>query len=807
MIECKKERIKLKRSFVDFIRFSALLTAMFGVSVAGAAQAPNPRSALHVNAVSQRAGGNVVSRGDGDNAQMVEKSARVSARSGGMVSRAATNTVRNATVARSAAANARAAMAARTASANSSRSATIARSAMKGARSGANVSDLGLARAGARARATAVFTDISKIGGGYAACREAYATCMDQFCANANDTYRRCYCSARFTEFRDTEDALDQAKTLLMQFEDNNLNAVDKTAAEVNAMYTATVGEAAIKKDTSGAQKILNEIGDLLSGKKKASSGSSASTSTGIMSLDFSSGVDDIWGGSSSIFDSNTGVDLTSLEGKALFDASNKQCLQLIADQCENSATLNMSTSAYGIMITQDCNAYEKSLNSKREGVMQTVRQAEKILRDARLEEYRSHNSADVNECMAKVKTALLADTACGPNYKRCLDYSGAYVNQSTGEAIYSPRLFELENIITLGGADAGTDLLGQNAKFNQFLDEKKIFATSALDTCRDISDIVWSEFKRSALIEISQAQDELIEETKMSCVSTMKECYDTQSSALKDFDDTTAKAAGALSVYAAKAMCQEKVTACAALYGGNSSCTFDGNGHLTSNAKECGLAALLSFVDTVDTVRVAEGCATAIDNYVQQLCTPTTGNMEYPWNCRKMNMRSTRTGESIAADTESVEGLIIGFAVQNCSDPTSTTKTFAALPLQTRTQVEKSISDIEEQLEYQLMDACEDLDGLWVESDTEGNLLQAFYSSVFGGETEAAAVSVGKCIENSTRVQCLNYNDSEEENPVASYDLTKDECTFTDVWYERQCNLMGYGYWENGVCYVAASN
>ena len=35
------------------------------------------------------------------------------------------------------------------------------------------------------------------------------------------------------------------------------------------------------------------------------------------------------------------------------------------------------------------------------------------------------------------------------------------------------------------------------------------MFATSALDTCRDIADVVWTEFKRSALIEIAQAQDE----------------------------------------------------------------------------------------------------------------------------------------------------------------------------------------------------------------------------------------------------------------------------------------------------------
>ena len=100
MIKCEKERIKLKRSFVDFVRFSALLMAMAGVSVADAAQAPNPRNAVAVGATGHRTAGNVVSRGDGDNAQTVMGAGRTSARSavnnarnGSAVARSATLSV------------------------------------------------------------------------------------------------------------------------------------------------------------------------------------------------------------------------------------------------------------------------------------------------------------------------------------------------------------------------------------------------------------------------------------------------------------------------------------------------------------------------------------------------------------------------------------------------------------------------------------------------------------------------------------------------------------------------------------------
>jgi len=652
----------------------------------------------------------------------------------------------------------------------------------------------GMSRAATVARATAVFNDISKIGGGYSQCRESYATCMDQFCANANDTYRRCYCSERFTGFRDTEAALDQAKVLLQQFEDNNLNAVGMTAAEVNAMYTATVGEAAIKKDTSAAQSVLDQIGDLLSGKTKAATRDKSGL-LGIMSLDFSSSMDDIWGGGDSLFGGNSVADMSTMEGEALYKESNKQCSLLVSDTCSSDAVFSMAKSSYSILISQDCNAYEKKINSQREAVAATVRTAEKYLREARLEEYRSHNSADVNECLDKVRTALTQDTACGANYKRCLDYTGAYVDQSTGEPIYTQRLFELNNLIKLAGVGGSMDVLGQNPQFNQFLDSRRMFATSALDSCRDIADTVWSEFKRAALIEIAQAQDAKIEEVKMSCVSTMKECYDTQSGALKDFDDTTSQYSGATAAYAAKAMCQDKVIACASLYGDTSGCKFDGNGQLTSgnssDGNRCGLKALLSFVDSVDDVRVAEGCETAVESYVKELCTPATGDKGYPWNCRLLPRENAKTFDALVQE----------FAVDNCSDPTKTNQQYNDLLPTTRNKIEKVIEGVREELTYQLQESCETLDGFWMDSNT-GKNLAAFYSSVFGGKENT---SWGYCKENSTMVQCISYNtDGEKDGDMARYDAAKDECVFTDKWYEQQCALLGNGYFENGVCYVA---
>lgn len=641
-------------------------------------------------------------------------------------------------------------------------------------------------------RATAIFNDVSKIGTGYAACRDSYATCMDQFCANANDTYRRCYCSSRFAEFRNTENALDQAKTLLMQFEDNNLNAVDKTAAEVNAMYSATVGEAAIKKDTSGAAKILDEIGDLLSGKKKTYSSGGSSTSLGVLSINLTDDVDDIWSdGGSSWFGSTQ--NLSELEGVALYNAANNQCVKLVAGSCESGAVANMARSSYSIMITQDCNAYQKSIDKKVESVKQTVRTAEKYLREARLEEYRAHNSRDVNECITKVRSALTADTACGANYKRCLDYTGVYINQTTGDPIYTPRLFKLTEVINLDGVNG--DVLAQNPDFDKFLESKKIFAATALDTCRDISKIVWEEFKRTALIEIAQAQDEKIEEVKMSCVSTMSECYDTQSSALKEFDNSTAQMVGALSAYAAKQMCIDKVSACAALYGNGESCTFDSKTGKLTNTSACGLTALLNFVDTVDNIRIAEGCDVALQNYAQELCTDNTTGKGYPWNCRLKSLSDIR---------------------QNIKDMSKTYCSSDMIKYDFRSidsMIDNIITEIALDLSGALSEQCEELNGIWIDPDdvsaaSGGNYknLSAFYGAVYNNSQKYIndSVSWGRCIENSVRVMCEAYNEGvSSDNAVATYSPTSDTCSFTTDWYKKKCTEELNGSWEGTTCYV----
>jgi hypothetical protein len=684
---------------------------------------------------------------------------------------------------------------------------------------------------------------------------------MDQFCAAASDTYRRCICSEKFRDFGDMDAALDQARDMLQSFVDNNLANVGLSADEVGAMNSATAGELAATTDTSAAASMLNEIGDLLSGRKKPAAATSNVSTLDFSNLNFDAALDDIWSGTGTgttgLF-GNTGRDLSALDGVQLYNEVNNQCGQMAESSCDNVATLQMVRSAYGLLINQDCTTYEKSLDNKKEQVSQKVREANNILRDARLEEYRSHNSASMNECITAVRGDILNDAACGAGYKRCLDFTGLYISQATGEPIYSPSLFQLSSQIRLENPNAA-----ENNSFLAGLDSYRNRATASLNTCRDDADAVWDAFKRQALIEISQAQDRKLQEVKDSCVMTMKDCYDTTTDALNSFDDATSRRAGALSARAASVMCADQVSACAALYtpAGGVICQFDANNRIT-NAAQCGLQELLNFVSAVDSARIAEGCDAALESYVADNCTPVSGDAETsaPYGCR-------------LSTPETLEASLRNYALTFCDGATGAN---ATLSTESESAVARIMVNVRQNMAVQLQSVCAESNGLWVSRISDLNGVDSteidanFATRVFGGlrtfdinscktstssglvvkapvatvtnyagnpeanfslDEGRSAVSVraratspgissssislyeedtsaankcmgwGLCLTNSGAVQCLQLDTLTGGAGYARWQ--NGACMLSQEWYQYRCEISLNGYWESGTCYV----
>jgi hypothetical protein len=317
---------------------------------------------------------------------------------------------------------------------------------------------------------------------------------MDQFCAVANDKYRRCICSSRLETIKARERILNQTSDQLQDFQNLNISAIVKTPAEVKAMLSASEGELKLNKtrDDSEASKKLAAIGDVLAGTR-----SNALSTAG--QLDIGGDIKQIWNTTDLI----SGASIANLTGESLYNAVHSQCVDLIADRCPSQKTLDMVVSAYGMYIENDCTIILSNMDKQSKNANTAIRQTNREMNMARLENYDAHNSTSINECIAGVRENLTADTACGENYVHCLDLTGLYLNRVTGEPIYTENFYKLNDMVSLSG-----DILtnSTNAKLVAELNNKKKFAEKTLETCRDISDSVWDEFLRQGILMQSNA-------------------------------------------------------------------------------------------------------------------------------------------------------------------------------------------------------------------------------------------------------------------------------------------------------------
>lgn len=462
----------------------------------------------------------------------------------------------------------------------------------------------------ARAATTVTATGTNTFGTGYNACRDAYFTCMDQFCAKQNDTYRRCVCSSKLTEIQSRERALTNASDNLQDFKNLNIDVIPKTAAEVNAMLTASEGELAASsaRDNSKSAQALSGISEVLSNAKSKSLSTSGT-------LDIAGDINAIW----STTDLADGANISNLTGEPLYNAVHAQCAEMVSANCPSSTVLGMVVSAYGMYIENDCSALINALDKKLNTANSTIRSTEREMNTARLENYNAHNSTSINDCIAQVRSDITADTACGKDYVHCLDISGKYLNRDTGEPIYTTNFYQLENQISLSG-----DVLTNptNRMIVAELNNKRAYAARGLDTCRDLSDEVWDEFMRQAIVEIYQGQQSRVRDVKNECLDVVNACYDEQSKSLKDFSNVKERLLIGSRLELSEELCQEKLYACSNLYG-------DGNGN--------GLDLLINAMRDITDQKIGKECLTTLQEFVQDTCAvPSNDSLHsYPYACR----------------------------------------------------------------------------------------------------------------------------------------------------------------------------
>ena len=373
-------------------------------------------------------------------------------------------------------------------------------------------------------------------------------------------------------------------------------------------MLGASEGEQAITEDNSASAQQLAGIKDVLSSSK-----SKALSTLG--TLDIAGDINQIW----ATTDLASGQNIANLTGEALYNAVHAQCVDLISDQCTSSSTLSMVVSAYGMYIENDCSTLLNALDGKLVEANSTIRDTEREMNVARLENYNAHNSTSINDCIAQVRKDITADTACGEDYVHCLDITGRYLNRDTGEPIYSQNFYQLGNQISLDG-DVLTN--STNRLIVAELNNKRIYAERGLGTCTDIADEVWDEFVRQAIVEIYQGQQEKIRTVKNECLDVVNACYDEQSESLKDFSNVKEELLLGSRLELSEELCQEKLYACSNLYG-------DPNGD--------GLELLLTAMHDITDQKIEAECKTLLEAFATDMCSvPSSDSLHsYPYGCR----------------------------------------------------------------------------------------------------------------------------------------------------------------------------
>ncbi len=463
-------------------------------------------------------------------------------------------------------------------------------------------------------------------GTNYNSCRDAYFSCMDQFCALQNETYRRCVCSSKLQSIKKQEQTLSQTSDSLKNFDDLNIETINKSAAEVKSMLHASEGELSVKKDTSNSANTLKNISAVLSETKAQSLSTQGS-------LDIAGDIKSIW----KTTDLIGGADIANLTGENLYNAVHTQCYELVLPNC-NETDLKMISSAYGMYIENDCSVLENNLKEKKVLANATIRDMRHKMQDTRLENYDVHNSVSINDCIANVRKDITADPACGEGYVHCLDFSGKYLNLTTGEPIYSPDFYQIENQISLSG-DISKET--KNSAFLNMLNKKRDFAAQSLDLCRDDADAVWQEYLNQALVEIYQAQQEKVQKVKKECLAVVNECYLKKSEQLKSFIGTTSDINPNQTLELSEEMCADKLNACSNLYGGGTS----------------GLDVLVATMTGITDATIEQSCTDLLNTFVQKLCAVSVNDSVHsaPYGCRTYAPGEARYARNPDCNTKTI--------------------------------------------------------------------------------------------------------------------------------------------------------
>ncbi|MBQ7055946.1 MAG: hypothetical protein IJN91_03390 [Alphaproteobacteria bacterium] len=435
----------------------------------------------------------------------------------------------------------------------------------------------------------------------YSKCRDVFNNCMDEFCANKDSELKRCACSVRHSEFKNSKENLNAVEDKLLDFS-QRLLTVNMDKEDALSINTATEGELAYNtKDTSESKKMLNKISQKLNTTFNDNNFGLGAVS---YSLNIDSAFDNI--------DSLSGASTTTKIGTALYAAALPVCREMAAEVC-SSDELKIAENSYQLVIEQDCNTVSKTYQAKADQARAKVLESGALLDMSRLDIHQKRNSDDMLTCKNKMLNMLTDSTVCGEKLFKCLDTTGHFINPATGKAILTTDLHLLQNTIVRPTGDMTWKQVPENLKYVTFLNTKKDYLKPAMENCQNIADVVWDGFLDDALAQIKLAQNEKLEEVRQSCTTLTAECINTANKTISDFDARALSIFGITADRTANEMCRDVLESCNALMG-----------NIDNTDWEDGTKGIMT-TKTYETI--LQTCRTVGENCIVQTCSSASGN------------------------------------------------------------------------------------------------------------------------------------------------------------------------------------
>ena len=209
-------------------------------------------------------------------------------------------------------------------------------------------------------------------------CREAYRSCMDEFCLLDESEGGRCACSSN----------INKSKSLIKE--------IQNIQAEADKLYTEGV-----EREQLGA-KVSLVFGESESAKR-------SSRASGISFTEW------LNGGDSGDDELGTDDDI----GDGLYAMAAEYCAGELS-ACGSKA--DMEEMLYSRQIVADCKAFDSYLAEQKTNANANKRTAEAAVRKARLEMLDTTNKYNRGECLLAYKSCIADKGGCGSNFENCLD-------------------------------------------------------------------------------------------------------------------------------------------------------------------------------------------------------------------------------------------------------------------------------------------------------------------------------------------------------------------------------------------------